>query len=83
MSPYSIAVGHNLLDEVILLIQHHMADIMIKVVFSTNVISLATVVAGLREGFESPSAVNIHQNARWKCMRRGVHCCRGRGGGGM
>jgi hypothetical protein len=33
--------------------------------------------------FESPSVVDIHRDARGKCTRRGVHCCRGRGGGGM
>jgi Mg2+ and Co2+ transporter CorA len=42
-----IAVGHNLLDEVVLLIQCHMADVMMKVTVSTDVTSLATVVAGL------------------------------------
>jgi hypothetical protein len=31
------------------------------------VTSLATAVAGLREGFEGPSAVNVHWNARGKC----------------
>jgi hypothetical protein len=55
---------------------------MMKVAFSADVTSLATTVAGLREGFESPSAVDIHRNARGKCTRRGVHCCRGRSGGG-
>jgi hypothetical protein len=45
-----------MLDEVVLLIQRHMADIMMKVTLSADVTSLATAVAGLREGFESPSA---------------------------
>jgi hypothetical protein len=76
-------VGHNLLDELILLIQHHMADVMTKFAISADVTSLATVVAGLREGFEGPSAVDVHQNSRGKGMQRGVHCCRGRGGKGM
>jgi hypothetical protein len=40
-----------------LLIQDHMADIMTKVAFSAGVTGLATVVAGLCEGFEGPSAV--------------------------
>jgi hypothetical protein len=47
------------------------------------VTGLATAVAGLREGFENPSAVDIHRDARGKCARRGVHCCRGCGGRGM
>jgi hypothetical protein len=47
------------------------------------VTGLATAVAGLHERFEGLSAVNTHRNARGKCMQRGVHCCRGRGGGGM
>jgi hypothetical protein len=44
---------------------------------------LATAVAGLHEGFESPSTVNVHRDARRECARRGVHCYRGCGGGGM
>jgi hypothetical protein len=47
------------------------------------VVGLATAVTGLRDGFEGPSAVNIHRNARRECTQRGVHCCRGRGSGGM
>jgi hypothetical protein len=39
----------------------NMADIMMKVAFSTDVTSLATAVAGLCKGFESPSAVEIQQ----------------------
>jgi hypothetical protein len=39
-------------------------------------------VACLHKGFEGPSAVDVHQDARGECMRRGVHCCRGHGGGG-
>jgi hypothetical protein len=34
------------------------------------------------QGFEGPSAVNVHWNAKGKCARRGVHCCRGRSGWG-
>jgi hypothetical protein len=63
----SIAVGHNMLDEVILLIQHHMVDVMMKVAFSADVTGLATAVAGLCDGFEGPSVVNVHWNARGKC----------------
>jgi hypothetical protein len=37
----------------------------------------------LCEGFEGPSAVDVDWNARGKCTRRGVHCCRGHSGGGM
>jgi hypothetical protein len=55
------------LDELVFLIQHHMVDIMMKVMVFTNVTHLATAVAGLREGFESPSAVNVHGNTRGKC----------------
>jgi hypothetical protein len=78
----SVAVGHNPLDVLVLLIQCHVVDVMTKVAFSAYVTSLATVVAGLRDGFEGPSVVNVHRNARGECMRRGVHC-RGHGGGGM
>jgi hypothetical protein len=79
----SITVGHNLLDKFILLIQCHVADVMMKVTFSADVTGLDTVVAGLREGFEGPSVVDIYRSARGKCVRRGVHFCRGRGSGGM
>jgi hypothetical protein len=41
-----------------------MADIMTKVTISANVTGLATAVAGLREEFEGPSAVDVHRNAR-------------------
>jgi hypothetical protein len=56
---------------------------MMKVAFSADVTGLATAVAGLHNGFEGPSVVDIHQNARGKCMQRGMHCCRGHGSGGM
>jgi hypothetical protein len=62
-------VGHDLLDELVLLIQHHIVDIMTKVAFSASVTGLATAVAGLHNGFEGLSAVDIHRNARGKCMR--------------
>jgi hypothetical protein len=32
------------------------------------VTGLATAVAGLCKGFEGPSVVDIHRNARGKCM---------------
>jgi hypothetical protein len=79
----SVIVGHNLLDQLILLIQHHMADVMMKVALSADVTGLATAVAGVCEGFEGPSAVNVHRNAGRECARRGVHCCRGRSGGSV
>jgi hypothetical protein len=63
----SIAVSHNVLDELVLLIQHHMADVMRKVTLFADVASLATVVAGLCEGFEGPSVVNVHWNTRREC----------------
>jgi hypothetical protein len=44
---------------------------------------LSAVVAGLCEGFEGLSAVNVHWNTGGECTRRGVHCYRGCGGGGM
>jgi hypothetical protein len=47
------------------------------------VASLATAVAGLCEGYEGSSAVDVHWNTGGECARRGVHCCRGRSGGGM
>jgi hypothetical protein len=46
------------------------------------VTGLATVVAGLCDGFEGLSAVDIHWDTRGKCMRWGMHCCRGHGSGG-
>jgi hypothetical protein len=49
------------------------------VAFSADVTGLATVVAGLCDRFESLSVVDIHRDARGKCTRRGVHCCRGCG----
>jgi hypothetical protein len=55
---------------------------MMEVAFFADVTSLATSVACLRDGFESPSVVDIHRNARGECARRGMHCCRGHGGGG-
>jgi hypothetical protein len=54
---------------------------MMEVAFSASVTGLATVIAGLRDGLEGPSVVNIHWNARGKCVRRGVHCCRACGSG--
>jgi hypothetical protein len=61
-------VGHTSLDEVIFLMQRHMMDIMTGITFSTDVTGLTTVVAGLHEGFESPSAVYIHRDARGECV---------------
>jgi hypothetical protein len=43
----SVAIGHNLLDEFVFLIQCHMADIMTKVALFADVTGLATAVAGL------------------------------------
>jgi hypothetical protein len=45
-----------------------MVDVMMKIAVFTNVTSLATVVAGLHTGFESLSAVDVHWDARGKCM---------------
>jgi hypothetical protein len=47
------------------------------------VAGVATAVAGLCEGSESSSAVDVHLNTRGECARRGMHCCRGHGSGGM
>jgi hypothetical protein len=74
-------VGQDVLDELIFLFQCHVVDIMMEVAFFADVTSLATAVACLCDGFESPSAVNIHQDTRGKCTQRGVHCCRGRSSG--
>jgi hypothetical protein len=71
------------LDEVVFLIQCHMMDVMMKITLSADVTGLPTAVAGLREGFEGPSTVDVHRDARRECTRRGVHCCRGCGGGRM
>jgi hypothetical protein len=67
----------------VFLIQRHMTDIMMKITLSADVTGLPTAVAGLREGFKGPSAVDVHRDARRECARRGVHCCRGRSGGRM
>jgi hypothetical protein len=77
-----IAVGQDVLHELVFLFQCHVVDIMTEVTFSADVTSLATAVACLCNGFESPSVVNVYQNARGECMQRGVHFCRGHGGGG-
>jgi hypothetical protein len=55
------------LDELVLLIQCHMADVMAKVALFADVTGLATAVAGLCEGFEGPSTVDVHRNARGEC----------------
>jgi hypothetical protein len=60
-------VGQDVLDELIFLFQCHVADIIMKVTFFADVTSLATAVACLRDGFESPSVVDVHQDARGKC----------------
>jgi hypothetical protein len=72
MSPY-----------IVLLIRCHMVDIMTKVALFSDVTDLAIAVAGLCKGFEGLSAVDVHWNTGGECTRRGVHCCRGCGGGGM
>jgi hypothetical protein len=46
----------------------HMADIMTEVAFSASVTGLATAIAGLRDGLEGPSVVDVHQNTRGECM---------------
>jgi hypothetical protein len=53
------------------------------VAFFADVTSLAAAIAGLHEGFEGSSAVDVHRDARRECVRRDVHCCRDRSGGGM
>jgi hypothetical protein len=45
------------------------------------VTGLAAAVACLCDGFEGLSAVDVHWDARGKCVQRGVHCCRGCSGG--
>jgi hypothetical protein len=85
MSPYnsSVAIGHDPLDEAVFLIKHHVADVVAEIALFADVTGLATVVAGLCKQFEGSSAVDIHGDARRECVRRGVHCCRDRGGRGM
>jgi hypothetical protein len=60
-----------------------MVDIMTKVAFSADVTGLAIAVAGLHNGFEGLSAVDVYQDARGKCVQRGMHCYRGHSGGDM
>jgi hypothetical protein len=57
-------VGQDVLDVLVFLFQRHVADVMLKVAVSTNVASLSASVAGLRERFECPSAVDVHRDAR-------------------
>jgi hypothetical protein len=49
------------LDKFVFLIQGHMVDVVTKVTLSADVASLSTVVTGLCEGFEGPSAVDVHR----------------------
>jgi hypothetical protein len=60
-------VGHNVLDELILLFQCHVADIMMKVALFADVAGLATAVVGLCKRFEDSSAVNVHCNTGREC----------------
>jgi hypothetical protein len=41
---------------------------MTKVTVSADVTGLATVVAGLRKGFEGLSTVDVHRDARRECV---------------
>jgi hypothetical protein len=45
-----------------LFIQCHVADVMMEVALSADVTGLATAVAGLRNRFEGPSAVDCKGN---------------------
>jgi hypothetical protein len=45
-----------------------MVDVMTKVAIFADVTGLATVVAGLCEGFECPSVVDVHRDAKGKSM---------------
>jgi hypothetical protein len=76
-------IGCNPLDEFVPPIQGYVADVVMTVAFFADVTGLATAIAGLREGFEGSSVVDVHRDARTECARRGVHCCRDRGGWGM
>jgi hypothetical protein len=57
-------VGQDVLDVLVFLFQCHVADVMPKVTVSTDVAGLAASVAGLRERFECPSAVDVHKDTR-------------------
>jgi hypothetical protein len=41
---------------------------MTKITVSTDVTGLATAVVGFHNGFEGLSVVNVHRNAKGKCM---------------
>jgi hypothetical protein len=45
-----------------------MTDIMMKITISADVTGLSTAVAVLHKGFEGPSAVNVHRDARRECV---------------
>jgi hypothetical protein len=62
-----VMVGQDVLDELVFLFQCHVVDIMTEVAFFADVTRLATSVACMHNGFERPSAVNVHQNARGEC----------------
>jgi hypothetical protein len=59
------------------------ADVVTTAAVLTDVTGLPTAIAALGEGFKGPSAVDLHRDARRECVRRGVHCRRGRSGGRM
>jgi hypothetical protein len=50
-----------------MLIQHHVVDVVMEVALFTDVTSPATAVAGLCEGFEGSSAVDVDWNAGREC----------------
>jgi hypothetical protein len=60
-----------MLDELVFLVQRHVAHIMMEVSLSADVAGLSTAVAGLHEGFESWGAVDVHRNAGGS-VREGV-----------
>jgi hypothetical protein len=60
-------IGHNLLDEVVFLIQRHITDVMTKITISADVTGLPTAVAGLHKGFKGLSTVDVHRDASREC----------------
>jgi hypothetical protein len=57
-------IGQDVLDVLVFLFQHHVADIMPQVTVSTDVAGLSASVAGLPKRFECPSVVDVHRDAR-------------------
>jgi hypothetical protein len=64
-SRHPCCVGHDMLYELVLFVQHHVASIMTEVTVPAGVASLAASVAGQCGGFLCPGAVRARALAQW------------------